>query len=207
MDLSDPARNAFCCMSLRTAIWSIIFIDILYASAALGRIVTESSEQLAPEYMSVLLTFSTVIFTLSVTGALIGVIGLIKSRATYISYYAMTLVARIAVSLASTIYALYNIQAITDEFSIKLIDKVADEEGVMKSPPIMDKRRLRNVAKGGIVGSLVFLELSTDIILLYFSYIVQSLAEWIKRGQTHPGDPNYPIQSMTMTRPLLQAVI
>lgn len=207
MDLSDPARNAFCCLSLRTAIWGIIFVDILYASLGIARIVAESSEQLYPQYISVLLTFSTLICTLSITGAIIGALGLVKSRARYVSLYASTLLARIAVSVASTGYALYNTQLICDDLSKELIHKVLVESESTERVQHIEKTRLRNIAKGGIVGSLVFLELSTDIVLLYFSYVVQSLAVWIKRGQPHPGDEAYPSNSLNITRPLLQAVI
>jgi hypothetical protein len=189
MELSDPARNAFCCVSLRTAIWTIVFLDVFYASATLTRIMTAYLGQDPSNVDHVSLYLYSAVFLVTITGALFGVVGLIKTAPTMISFYAISAILRIVLSLALTAYSLFNVDVLARQFVASLTDKLIAESASEPSEPVMlSRERLLVSAKGGLIGSMVFLELTSDIVLLYFAYITQSLSEWMKRGHSHPGD-------------------
>jgi len=199
MDLSDPARNAFCCVSLRTAIWSIIFVDVFYSSLTLSRIATDYLSFPSSNFNYVSISLYSVLFALTISGALFGVMGLIKSGPGLLSFYASTAICRIAVSLVMTAYSLYHVQLLAEPFVDAWYEKLSAKAAATGDTAVsISREELRRSTEGGLIGSMVFLELTTDIILLYFAYVIQSLAEWMKRGQSHPGD---------QTTPLLQTAV
>ena len=175
MDLSEPAQGACCCLSLRTGIWLIVFSDIIYASITVSRIVTSYLLFPSEDMMSVYLN-CTMLLTTSI-GIVFGSIGLFKSDHSKLSFYAVTLISRIAISLAMTAASLYNIDAIVDRlFDTAQLEIYANQ---MRKRGLPEEEVLAYI-KGGFIGSIVFIELSCDIILIFCAYIVKSLSEWMK---------------------------
>ena len=193
----EPAQTACCGLSLRSAVTSLIVLDVTWGTLGLA-VLFPFLMKAGPSAMGYWdVTLSSLITVTVLVGSFAGIMGLNQNKSDLIRSYAMTRLMRIGLSLMLTFAMIYYSSELVSSAVDQLIQDIVEQaksEG--REVPVIDRDRMIREMTAGFVSTTLFWELLTDAAALYFAYITKSLADRMK------GDIS--ISQVSQSAPLLQ---
>ena len=180
----EPAKNACCGISLRTAVSLLASLDLVVGLIGLSVIVPRLFALGLGAIRFVDVTLSAGMTLVVLSGAAAALLGLNTNKWELIQSYASSRLVRIFISLMMSSIAIYFSGDIVSTAVDRLIDELNQQAKREARPlPDIDRDRMVSEMTTGFITATIFWELLTDAVSLYFAHITRSLALAIKAAE------------------------
>lgn len=154
-----------------------------------------------------LLVLQGILYFTILSGAVIGIVGLNRSRANLVSLYAVSILCRVAITLIICTVTFLHFREIVEQMVDRLVNQMIDDAHSRGLPdPQIDRDSLIKPTEFYFGFITIANELLSDVLAVYFAYVTKSLAVWMQRGENNPRERliySFALPTTTAQAPLL----